>query len=259
MKTGLLLLQSIAPSALRSGRSSYTVRQWSDRASRAGSGAAFLAATAAAAGVTLVGGVDRDRARASSAVAMCSSNLSHSDTRDDGAATKTTTVAVAISSNENKRSIDEPDKDPEHNPLLPFPESALRHDTYNGVTLDLTTLTSGASAGSVSVSPTSAQLMDADAFGTMLRQALDIWSSEERRGIWMKVPTTHSHLIAPATELGFDFQHAEPGYCVLTKWLPKETASRPPCHPLCHSPPLPWTSPPPPSTGMGTRSISSNV
>ena len=63
-------------------------------------------------------------------------------------------------------------------------------------------------------------------FGDMLSNALAIWSDEGRRGIWIRIPTSHAHLIESATKLGFDFQFAEPGVCVLTKWLPKDTESR---------------------------------
>ncbi|KAL7523722.1 hypothetical protein ACHAWF_000640 [Thalassiosira exigua] len=51
----------------------------------------------------------------------------------------------------------------------------------------------------------------------MLGRALDIWTAEEMRGIWVKTPTSQAHLIAPTARIGFDFQHAEPGYCVLAK------------------------------------------
>ena len=53
-----------------------------------------------------------------------------------------------------------------------------------------------------------------------------MWRSQNRRGILLRTLTTHAHLIPSATSLGFDFKHAEPGYCVLTKWLPTETESR---------------------------------
>ncbi|KAL7524436.1 hypothetical protein ACHAWF_000951, partial [Thalassiosira exigua] len=92
---------------------------------------------------------------------------------------------------------------------LPFPESSLRHDTYNGVTLDLTALP-----------------IKADRFVDMLGRALDIRTAEEMRGIWIRILTSQAHLIAPAARIGFDFQHAEPWYCVLAKWIPKETESR---------------------------------
>jgi len=114
-------------------------------------------------------------------------------------------------------SIDEPDRTPEHNPLLPFPESSLRHDTYNGVTLDLTL---------PAALPTTTTT-DADAFRENLGRALEIWSDEGRRGIWIKIPTSLSHLVPAATvHHGFDFQHAEGGYCVLTRWLPQGSTSR---------------------------------
>ncbi|EED90972.1 predicted protein, partial [Thalassiosira pseudonana CCMP1335] len=68
--------------------------------------------------------------------------------------------------------------------------------------------------------------LDAETFQEMLGKAIDIWKSENRRGIWIRCPTSHAHLIAPSTNYGFDFQHAEPGYCVLTKWLPTNSISR---------------------------------
>mmetsp|Transcript_24828 Transcript_24828/g.52620 ORF Transcript_24828/g.52620 Transcript_24828/m.52620 type:complete len:432 (+) Transcript_24828:163-1458(+) len=211
MKTGLFLLQSVASSAFRSGgrgssSCTTTIRRWSNQISsasskspspyiHAGSGVAFLSTFA------MLGG--------GSTVALCSS--SNDDTDESRVATATATIA--------KKSIDEPDNTPTHNPMLPFPESSLRHDTYNGVTVDLTTITNQHQS--------SVSLDDADAFSDMLSKSLEIWTDEKRKGIWLKVPTTHSHLITPATQRhGFDFQHAEPGYCVLTKWLPKDSQSR---------------------------------
>ena len=195
MKT-LLLFQSIASSALRSSRrsSSYAVcNQLANTSSQNnyGRGATLLA----------LGGVGvAGSGMGSSNIAMCSS-------KEDG--------EVSASKSKPKKYIDEPENTPQHNPLLPFPESSLRHDTYNGVTLDLTKIYDASST------------IAAEEFSNKLSIALDIWSQEKRRGIWLKMPTSHSHLIAPATQQhGFDFQHAEPGYCILTKWLPKDTESR---------------------------------
>jgi 8-oxo-dGTP pyrophosphatase MutT (NUDIX family) len=50
--------------------------------------------------------------------------------------------------------------------------------------------------------------------------ALKTWLEEGKRGIWIKIPTNQSELISIATNLGFDFHHAQPGYVLLTKWLP---------------------------------------
>lgn len=232
MKTGLLLLQSIASSALRSGRSSYTAQQWSKcsavRKSGAAAGAALFAAAAtgaASAGVGITGVVVGGGGGGSSggvgvgcrasSTAMCSSS-------DDDPGVLTTGIPAAPitpPTRNPRRYIDVPDNAPKHNPLMPFPELSLSHDTYSGVTLDLTTLT----ADQLSAS----SMADPDTFGIMLGKALDIWTLEKRRGIWIKIPTSHAQLIAPAcTQHGFDFQHAEQGYCVLTKWLPKESESR---------------------------------
>ena len=191
MKT-LLLFQSIASSALRSSRrsSSYAVCNQlantnTSSQNNYGRGATLLA----------LGGVGvAGSGMGSSNIAMCSSK--------DG--------EVSASKSKPKKYIDEPDNIPQHNQLLPFPESSLRHDTYNGVTLDLTKIYDKSTT------------ITAEDFGDKLSIALDIWTQEKRRGIWLKMPTSHSHLIAPSTQQhGFDFQHAEPGYCILTKWLPK--------------------------------------
>ena len=214
MKSGLLLLQSIASSSVRSGRSAYAVRRklpppvFFD-ARTCAAGAAFIAAAgafglagAAAGGVGTAGGNNP------SAMVMCSGN-GHRDA----------TAAPTRGGNESRGGIFEPEK-VAHDPLLPFPETSLRHDTYNGVTLDVTSLLSS-SEQHASVAA------DATAFGIALGGALEIWTETGRRGIWLKIPTSHSHLIAPACSVhGFDFQHAEPGYCILTRWLPKEGASR---------------------------------
>ena len=206
MKTGLLFFQSIASSALRSGRqsSSYAVGRQivGERRVNNINGAACL--IAAAAGIGGVVGAPSSGTCSYKSTAMCSS-------KDVESTSATTASAGAI---RGRKSIDEPDNTPQHNPLLPFPEDSLRHDTYNGITLDLTTITQETESK-----------IHTD-FGDMLGKALDIWKEEKRKGIWLKIPTSHSHLISPATKHGFDFQHAEPGYCVLTKWLPQGSVSR---------------------------------
>ena len=211
MKTGLFLFQSIASSALRCGcRTSSTAATHGGKVVRPTAALSTLlsdchhvrigAAAYAAAG--LIGG-------GTSTMILCSNDAdgatskSNSNTASND---KATTTAV-------RKSIDDPLHILEHNPSLPFPESSLKHDTYNGVTLDVTKVP---------------QLTDdsSSSFGDMLSNALAIWSDEGRRGIWIRIPTSHAHLIESATKLGFDFQFAEPGVCVLTKWLPIDTESR---------------------------------
>mmetsp|Transcript_10369 Transcript_10369/g.19080 ORF Transcript_10369/g.19080 Transcript_10369/m.19080 type:complete len:439 (-) Transcript_10369:615-1931(-) len=231
MQTGLLLLQSVASSALRSGRGTSSCaavaaagrRQWSENFRPGKPGAALFIA---AAGVVATG-VAGATVASSSSPAMCSNISSNDEKCHEAVTTKTSgpsstamtaAAATATTSTTKIKSIDVPDNTPEHNPLLPFPESSLRYDTYNGVTLDLTTI--------IETTQQQKQFTDADAFGIKLTHALTIWTTEQRKGIWLKIPTSHSHLVAPATLQGFDFQHAETGYCVLTKWLPPNSESR---------------------------------
>ena len=118
-----------------------------------------------------------------------------------------------------------------HNPLLPFPETSLRHDTYDGVTLDVTSLVTSSVERHHS-----SMIADGTSFSGALGRALEIWTETRRRGIWIKIPTSHTHLIDPACAVhGFDFHHAERGYCVLTRWLPAGGgASRLPDGPTHH-------------------------
>ncbi len=206
MKTGLLLLSCARgsrtsagrsafalPAALSTFQSSYSVSA-SAASSSPGCHARVGAAAYAAAG--LIGG-------GTSSMVLCSN--------DDGSNNNSNIKKTIPGS----KSIDDPLHILQHNPSLPFPESAIKHDTYNGVTLDVTKVPQ----------LTDASAIDSSTFGEMLSNALNIWSEECRRGIWIRIPTSHAHLIGSATELGFDFQHAEPGTCVLTKWLPN-TESR---------------------------------
>jgi len=67
----------------------------------------------------------------------------------------------------------------------------------------------------------------ADDFFEKLQLAIKTWEAEEIRGVWLRVPTSLSHLLAPAVALGFDFHHAQPGHAMLTKWLPTSPSSLP--------------------------------
>mmetsp|Transcript_26733 Transcript_26733/g.54679 ORF Transcript_26733/g.54679 Transcript_26733/m.54679 type:complete len:463 (-) Transcript_26733:23-1411(-) len=95
----------------------------------------------------------------------------------------------------------------------PFPEDTIKHDTYNGVTVDVSLLPK-----EITACP--------NRFQEALITALGTWKDEGKRGVWMRIPTELAGLIPPCTEQGFDFQHAEPGRAVLTKWLPTESDSR---------------------------------
>ena len=56
---------------------------------------------------------------------------------------------------------------------------------------------------------------------------VQLWEDNSKRGIWLKVPTMQSQLIHPAMQLGFGFHHAEPGYLMLTRWLPDSPSTLP--------------------------------
>ena len=123
---------------------------------------------------------------------------------------------------------------------MPFPEDCVKLDTYNGVTLEVSTLPQEL-------------ISDTQIFAIHLNNAISFWKSEGKRGIWLKISTQFAHLIpvsclknmllfimrfihlreygpfAPtqaATKVGFDFQYAEKGRVILTAWLPEDTESR---------------------------------
>eukprot|EP00123_Amoebidium_parasiticum_P012818 comp21597_c0_seq1/m.30236 comp21597_c0_seq1/g.30236 ORF comp21597_c0_seq1/g.30236 comp21597_c0_seq1/m.30236 type:complete len:362 (-) comp21597_c0_seq1:921-2006(-) len=67
-------------------------------------------------------------------------------------------------------------------------------------------------------------------FLTILQASIQQWKLERRRGIWLSIPKSHGHLVGAATQSGFDFHHAQPGYVMLTKWLPTDEESRLPTY-----------------------------
>lgn len=86
-------------------------------------------------------------------------------------------------------------------------------DRFGGVTIEL----NAEAHGQLSVS----------GFGVQLDEAVGKWKKEGTRGVWLRVPSALSHLVAAAVECGFDFHHAQPGYVMLTKWLPNTPSSLP--------------------------------
>ncbi|KAK9819425.1 hypothetical protein WJX74_002241 [Apatococcus lobatus] len=64
-------------------------------------------------------------------------------------------------------------------------------------------------------------------FGSRLDHSLELWTNNGKRGIWLRVPHAQSQLIHPAMQRGFGFHHAEPGYLMLTRWLPNTPSTLP--------------------------------
>ncbi|XVF88662.1 hypothetical protein PTKIN_Ptkin19aG0068500 [Pterospermum kingtungense] len=78
-------------------------------------------------------------------------------------------------------------------------------DEYNGVIIDTSCLPSSANA-----------------FASALRASLSNWKLKGKRGIWLKILSEQADLVPVAIQEGFDYHHAEPGYVMLTYWIPNE-------------------------------------
>lgn len=97
-------------------------------------------------------------------------------------------------------------------PLNQQPPLSGRRDVYDGLIIDPDT---------IPPTPT--------AFKQELASALHTWRTVDGyRGVWLKIPLSKAHHIGHAVEAGFVFHHAEPGYCMLTHWLPPTENKLPP-------------------------------
>lgn len=63
-------------------------------------------------------------------------------------------------------------------------------------------------------------------FESKLPEAVSKWRSKNIKAVWILVRTAHSGVIEICTKIGFDFHHAQPGYVMLTKWLPEHLENR---------------------------------
>eukprot|EP00195_Chlamydomonas_chlamydogama_P001934 CAMPEP_0202918368 /NCGR_PEP_ID=MMETSP1392-20130828/73261_1 /ASSEMBLY_ACC=CAM_ASM_000868 /TAXON_ID=225041 /ORGANISM="Chlamydomonas chlamydogama, Strain SAG 11-48b" /LENGTH=292 /DNA_ID=CAMNT_0049611405 /DNA_START=237 /DNA_END=1115 /DNA_ORIENTATION=- len=66
------------------------------------------------------------------------------------------------------------------------------------------------------------------AFASTLKASIDVWRSEGKHGIWLKIPRDRSTLIPEAVQQGFDFHHADAGHVMMTLWLPDTPSTLPP-------------------------------
>jgi ADP-ribose pyrophosphatase YjhB (NUDIX family) len=81
---------------------------------------------------------------------------------------------------------------------------AAKDDAYGGVIIDETQLPS-----------------DPQQFSERMTASLADWKQRGVRGVWLKLPLTLSALVGPAiSSHNFIYHHAEPGYAMLTRWLP---------------------------------------
>ena len=73
----------------------------------------------------------------------------------------------------------------------PFDESSLTYDHYNGVTLHLDKILEFYKPSQ----DAPINQIDASSFGDHLKQAIDFWKAEGRRGIWIQAPPEAAHLV----------------------------------------------------------------
>ncbi|CAN6680914.1 unnamed protein product [Malus baccata var. baccata] len=79
------------------------------------------------------------------------------------------------------------------------------NDEYGGVIINSESL------------PTSA-----NAFASAFQASLSNWKMKGKRGVWLKILQEQADLVPIAVQEGFNYHHAEPGYIMLTYWIPKE-------------------------------------
>ncbi|KAJ6731361.1 NUDIX HYDROLASE RELATED [Salix purpurea] len=83
-------------------------------------------------------------------------------------------------------------------------------DEYDGVLVDPNKLPSSAIA-----------------FASSLRASLSSWKLKGRKGIWLKILLEQVDLVPIAIKEGFQYHHAEPGYAMLTYWIPDDPCMLP--------------------------------
>lgn len=67
----------------------------------------------------------------------------------------------------------------------------------------------------------------ANLFASLLRNSLFDWTLKGKRGVWLKILTEQADLVPIAIREGFNYHHAEPGYVMLTYWIPDEPCMLP--------------------------------
>ena len=63
-------------------------------------------------------------------------------------------------------------------------------------------------------------------FAEKIAGALYKWNIDGIKAVLIIVRTHHSDVISVYTKKGFDFHHAQPGYVMLTQWLPNRIENR---------------------------------
>ncbi|XP_057968161.1 nudix hydrolase 8-like [Malania oleifera] len=66
-----------------------------------------------------------------------------------------------------------------------------------------------------------------NAFAPALGASMSSWKSKGKKGIWLKILEGQADLVPIAIQEGFEYHHAEPGYVMLTHWIPREPCMLP--------------------------------
>ncbi|GMQ06277.1 hypothetical protein CsSME_00050924 [Camellia sinensis var. sinensis] len=69
--------------------------------------------------------------------------------------------------------------------------------------------------------------LSTNAFASALRASMSNWKSKGKKGIWLKILQEQAELAPIAIQEGFNYHHAEPGYVMLTYWIPEEPCTLP--------------------------------
>uniref|UniRef100_A0A0D6R947 Nudix hydrolase domain-containing protein n=1 Tax=Araucaria cunninghamii TaxID=56994 RepID=A0A0D6R947_ARACU len=70
--------------------------------------------------------------------------------------------------------------------------------------------------------------LDVHNFVCSLKASLSLWRQQGKKGVWVKIPTSHAKLVPAAIEEGFWYHHAEPTYVMLAYWIPESSCTLPP-------------------------------
>mmetsp|Transcript_6396 Transcript_6396/g.12059 ORF Transcript_6396/g.12059 Transcript_6396/m.12059 type:complete len:445 (+) Transcript_6396:149-1483(+) len=131
------------------------------------------------------------------------------------ASTAGTTSGIALCASHEAASSCESDCETNNNV---FPDTVLSYDTYGGVTMDVNKL--------FDIENGSKLLDRSEAFEETLENSLLLWKRQGKRGVWLHIPTSCSHIVPICAKFGFEFQYAKNGLLVMTKWLPEDSGSR---------------------------------
>ena len=97
----------------------------------------------------------------------------------------------------------------QRNILVDYLTWEVKEDNYGGIILDVL----------------SDEAIDTSIFSNKLSTSLTSWRSSGKRGVWLQLPTSQSHLIPTALNFGFVYHHARQEYLMMTVWLPTDEPS----------------------------------